>query len=336
MSPSAPARVPASPSPTRGNGKPKRTRGTSGRSSGGSSPSAAFQWSLESRLRARLGAHGSPEYALIWKSWAMRAGPPICALRASARRTSASDFAGWGTPRVSDGTLSETTTLPPSGTRSRLELEVLLAGWPTPRASDQDQGNHEAIAEAGSSWLGQNRGATVATIAQLAGWPSPSARDWKDSPGMATSGINPDGSLRQRLDQLPRVAALAGWRTPTTGDCKRGAETVRRPIRRPAIRRQEQLAQIREAALAVADSRWGEPGRRGGAGPRDTAERAWAHFDLLPCSDGKARRVEAGTFPLAHGVPGRVGLLRGYGNAIVPQLAAEFIVATLEALTYGP
>jgi hypothetical protein len=47
--------------------------------------------------------------------------------------------------------------------------------------------------------------------------------------------------------------------------------------------------------------------------------------DLIPCRDGKARRVESGTFPLAHGVPGRVGLLRGYGNAIVPQVAAEFI-----------
>jgi DNA (cytosine-5)-methyltransferase 1 len=47
--------------------------------------------------------------------------------------------------------------------------------------------------------------------------------------------------------------------------------------------------------------------------------------DWLPCSDGKARSVEPGTFPLAHGIPGRVGRLRAYGNAIVPQVAAEFI-----------
>lgn len=32
------------------------------------------------------------------------------------------------------------------------------------------------------------------------------------------------------------------------------------------------------------------------------------------------------------GVSGRVGLLRGYGNAIVPQLAALFIEASREAL----
>jgi len=63
-----------------------------------------------------------------------------------------------------------------------------------------------------------------------------------------------------------------------------------------------------------------------GASPRSF----WADSDLVPCRDGKARRVEPGTFPLAHGVPGRVGLLRGYGNAIVPQVAAAFIQAYQE------
>jgi DNA (cytosine-5)-methyltransferase 1 len=52
---------------------------------------------------------------------------------------------------------------------------------------------------------------------------------------------------------------------------------------------------------------------------------------LIPCADGKARRVGPGVFPLAHGVSARVGRLRGYGNAIVPQVAAEFIAAYLEA-----
>ncbi len=35
-------------------------------------------------------------------------------------------------------------------------------------------------------------------------------------------------------------------------------------------------------------------------------------------------------FPLCGTVPGRVGLLKGAGNAIVPQLAAEFINAFME------
>jgi len=49
--------------------------------------------------------------------------------------------------------------------------------------------------------------------------------------------------------------------------------------------------------------------------------------DWIECRDGKWRPVEPGTFPLAHGIPGRVGLLRGYGNAIVPQDAEVFIRA---------
>lgn len=53
----------------------------------------------------------------------------------------------------------------------------------------------------------------------------------------------------------------------------------------------------------------------------------WFPSVLLPCLDGKARRTQPGLFPLAHGVPGRVGRLRAYGNAIVPQVAAEFVRA---------
>jgi len=41
-------------------------------------------------------------------------------------------------------------------------------------------------------------------------------------------------------------------------------------------------------------------------------------------------RADAVTFPLAGNVTGRVGVLRGAGNAIVPQVAAEFIKAYCE------
>jgi DNA (cytosine-5)-methyltransferase 1 len=58
----------------------------------------------------------------------------------------------------------------------------------------------------------------------------------------------------------------------------------------------------------------------------------WSECDWLPCIDGKSRPVEPGTFPLAHGIPGRVGRLRGYGNAIVPQAAEAFISAYMEIM----
>lgn len=57
---------------------------------------------------------------------------------------------------------------------------------------------------------------------------------------------------------------------------------------------------------------------------------AWANSMGAIGADGKARRVEPGIRLLAHGVPARVGKLRAYGNAIVPQVAAEVIAAYLD------
>lgn len=74
------------------------------------------------------------------------------------------------------------------------------------------------------------------------------------------------------------------------------------------------------------------------------------------CKDGKARRIPADAeslfqrifnglpedmeplwfashgFPLAPKIEGRVGLLKGYGNAINPWVAAEFIRAFMDTL----
>jgi len=74
-----------------------------------------------------------------------------------------------------------------------------------------------------------------------------------------------------------------------------------------------------------------EPGRLNAQPPRPIAQSSWSDCDWLPCRDGKARPVEPGTFPLAHGITARVGRLRAYGNAIVPQVAQTVIEAYLES-----
>ena len=103
--------------------------------------------------------------------------------------------------------------------------------------------------------------------------------------------------------------------------------------------------------------------------PADAPNSIWRNPDWLWCRDGKWRPVEPGTFPLAHGVSAslvqsikssvlaffgttkitetdwkkfclehqehpqlaRIMRLKGYGNAIVPQVAAEIIKAYMEA-----
>ena len=97
---------------------------------------------------------------------------------------------------------------------------------------------------------------------------------------------------------------------------------------------------IRQRLWWVADARgerfhWQpvrlQPERQNETGPEAAGRSAWGGVIWTSCADGKARRIKPGLEPLAHGVSGRVGLLRGYGNAIVPQVAAEFVSAYMEA-----
>jgi len=87
-------------------------------------------------------------------------------------------------------------------------------------------------------------------------------------------------------------------------------------------------------------------------GPEGRAVNQWANSRVVACRDEKPRRLSAqpGDEPLAYGIPrdlgrripelrsvaksarsNRVGRLRGYGNAICPQVAAVFIRAFMES-----
>jgi len=163
------------------------TNDTSGPLFTHSSPSAALQSSLESRLRARLDGTGSPEFVFRWKSWDMRWAGPICALRASARRTSASDCTGWPTARAKDGKGASTRS--PGKERPvgdyDLPTAAELVGWPTPDASVAQDG------EGLETWLarreklkakkinGNGCGTPLSMAAQMAGWATPCANDSK-------------------------------------------------------------------------------------------------------------------------------------------------------------
>jgi len=67
------------------------------------------------------------------------------------------------------------------------------------------------------------------------------------------------------------------------------------------------------------------------AGARSNGGRFWSDHIWLTGADGKSRRAKPGLPLLAHGISNRVGRLRAYGNAIIPQVAAEVIRSFMEA-----
>lgn len=83
---------------------------------------------------------------------------------------------------------------------------------------------------------------------------------------------------------------------------------------------------------ALGDSE-GERCREARKSIKRSAQRdSWAGAKFVNCRDGKSRPipVEPALFPLADGIPNSMGILRGAGNAIVPELAAEFIGAFMD------
>lgn len=137
--------------------------------------------------------------------------------------------------------------------------------------------------------------------------------------GMAdANNARPQGreGMPERTDKQPAGAGSVESELAYSSQCgrRKERENVRRGI--------------------VGDSEEGRsPGRSASGGDNTTYSHHgfWSGADWLGCRDGKFRPVESGAFPLANGIPGRVGRLRGYGNAIVPQVAAEFITAFVGA-----
>lgn len=118
------------------------TSGTYGpRSITSSAASAHLQSCLASRLRARLPLLGATLYEMTWSLRDTPLGLRICALRASAQRTSDKGFGGWPTPSANEdaaGSLNgqmqwmlthEAKSRDPIGYASGKQLNPALSRW---------------------------------------------------------------------------------------------------------------------------------------------------------------------------------------------------------------
>ena len=127
--------------------KDTQTNGISGLSGSTLSASAALARSLASRLRAATDLNGSMEYSLTWKVRVTPAQRPICALRASARRTSGKGCTGWPTPNSGPQNDNDSTWEARreamkekhdngNGFGLTLGMAASLTGWATPQLAD--------------------------------------------------------------------------------------------------------------------------------------------------------------------------------------------------------
>src|SRR5690606_1476094 len=158
-SPDGPMTGPHGPDPALASLTPRQalergmtTRGPYGGHDGGSSTSVDLQLSLASRLRVLMDVDGSPEYELTWSQWDMPWEPPICRLRASARRTSGKGSGlspkGWTTPQAHDGSPRGRGQKERHGTKhgcADLNLDAQMAGWRTPSGSDGEGGTMDVL-----------------------------------------------------------------------------------------------------------------------------------------------------------------------------------------------
>lgn len=114
----------------------------------------------------------------------------------------------------------------------------------------------------------------------------------------------PRGRLAfQLVPSTPRTSDVGGWVVARSmGDADRAPENAD-----PAPRASRRTAR--------------QPDLRHGP---------WSFFDRVQCSDSKDRRAQPGADLLVHGLPADLDQLCAFGDAVVPQVAAQFVSAMLE------
>lgn len=183
-------------------------------------------------------------------------------------------------------------------------------GWPTPSVSDDNCSRYEDPQRASAVFLNRENSGS-----RLAAWATPQAHDTR--PAGAAARIRGGVS---RMSAKPGVGVAQGDANHT------GPQRHGRPE-------------------PVDDATGWQTSQRYGA-----TTSVWGDLDWLPCLDNKTRPIKSGLSPLVNVLPrgvvpggdpsdpqyanatpeGRVMRLRGYGNAIVPELAAVFIRSYME------
>lgn len=183
-----------------------------------SSPSAALQSSLESRLKRRLDGAGSTLFSLTWNRKATPAGRPYFQLAASGRRTSGSDFGSWPTPVANDTNRSleawqahiQRRGRNPASELDSLQVAVQLASWPTPNAQEFGIKDQERL---------KARRQECKAAVMLSGWATPRSTEAGHSTG------NPERA-HDGKSRLEDQVFLPHWATPTSRDWKDGGSSL--------------------------------------------------------------------------------------------------------------
>lgn len=186
------------------------TSGTCGPLSTTSSKSASLQRSLENRLQARTLTLGSTLYTLTWKPWVTPSGLSRFRLRASVRRTSATDFTGWPTPQARDHKGANLPGNELDHNARPLNEIARLAGWGTPTASEPGGTGDQYVARSQAT-TGNSAPTMLTHQVALAGWPTPSCNnDRTGNPESALNMVRSDGSkVQQRLQDFAAICGPA-------------------------------------------------------------------------------------------------------------------------------
>lgn len=222
MRTSGPGPAPVNRSPTRARGAAFSTLDIFGQHGSHSSRSVALQSSLESKLRQRLASSGSILFVLTWNDAVTPSGRRICALRASARPTSASACSSWPTPTVSRGDYSyahgdhDAKTLKLAGVAK-------LVHWPTPTVADGTAGRD-------TFHHGENN-PTLLGAARRAGWATPAAQEAGGTPEAFLArkrNLRDQGTqIGVSVTSLSMQAKMSSWPTPQASDADRGGQAAR-------------------------------------------------------------------------------------------------------------